>query len=124
MKEKRPILEFIFVTTVVLIVQVLMPAETLAQSEQTGQSGYISANDINYYYEIHGEGDQSAEASSPEEPLLLLHGGLGSTDMFEPILPILSENRQVIGVDLHGLGRTALGDPRNADHKTNLGETL
>ena len=57
-------------------------------------------NGVNYYYEVHGEG----------EPLLLLHGGLGSIDMFGPVLPILAENRQVIGVDLHGHGRTELGD--------------
>jgi pimeloyl-ACP methyl ester carboxylesterase len=64
-------------------------------------SGYIDANGVNYYYEIHGEG----------EPLLLLHGGLGSIDMFGPvILPMLAEGRQVIGVDLHGHGRTQLGD--------------
>lgn len=63
-------------------------------------SGYIEANGLNYYYEVHGEG----------EPLLMLHGGLGSTDMFEPGLPGFAEQRQVIAVDLHGHGRTALGD--------------
>lgn len=64
------------------------------------RNGHIHANGIDYYYEIHGEG----------EPLLLLHGGLGSIDMFSPILPELAEHRQVIGVDLHGHGRTALRD--------------
>jgi pimeloyl-ACP methyl ester carboxylesterase len=42
--------------------------------------------------------------------LLLLHGGLGSIDMFAPVLPILAEGREVIGVDLYGHGRTALTD--------------
>ena len=64
------------------------------------KSGHAAVNGVNYYYEIHGEG----------EPLLLLHGGLGSIDMFAPILPTLAENRQVIAVDLQGHGRTALGD--------------
>jgi pimeloyl-ACP methyl ester carboxylesterase len=64
------------------------------------RNGHIEANGVNYYYEVHGEG----------EPLLLLHGGLGSIDMFGPVLPALAESRQVIGVDLHGHGRTALGD--------------
>jgi pimeloyl-ACP methyl ester carboxylesterase len=64
------------------------------------KSGYVEANGVHYFYRIDGEG----------EPLLLLHGGLGSTDMFTPILPILGAHRQVIGVDLQGHGRTALGD--------------
>lgn len=60
---------------------------------------YVAANGINYYCEIHGTG----------EPLLLLHGGLMSIDLLGPILPALAEHRQVIAVDLHGHGRTALG---------------
>lgn len=63
------------------------------------KSGHIEANGVNYYYEIHGQG----------EPLLLLHGGLGSIGMFGPLLPALAKDRQVIAVDLHGHGRTALG---------------
>jgi pimeloyl-ACP methyl ester carboxylesterase len=64
------------------------------------RSGYVQANGVNYHYEVHGQG----------EPLLLLHGGLGSFDMFAPVLPMLAQGRQVIGVDLHGHGRTELGD--------------
>jgi pimeloyl-ACP methyl ester carboxylesterase len=63
------------------------------------KTGRAEINGVNYYYEIRGEG----------EPLLLLHGGLGSIDMFAPILPALSQARQIIAVDLHGHGRTALG---------------
>ena len=64
------------------------------------RSGHIEANGLDYYYAIYGEG----------EPLLLLHGGLGAIEMFGPVLSILAEDREVIGVDLHGHGRTALGD--------------
>jgi pimeloyl-ACP methyl ester carboxylesterase len=75
-----------------------------AQSQDTApaqatKSGHVEVDGIPYYYEIHGEGD----------PLLLLHGGLGSIDMFRPVLPTLAAKRQVIGVDLQGHGRTPLG---------------
>ena len=65
------------------------------------KTGRIHANRVDYYYEIHGAG----------EPLLLLHGGLGSIDMFGGnVLPALAKTRQVIAVDLQGHGRTTLGD--------------
>jgi pimeloyl-ACP methyl ester carboxylesterase len=65
------------------------------------ESGRVQANGIDYYYEIYGSG----------EPLLLLHGGLGSMDMFRSsLLPALTKTRRVIAVDLHGHGRTTLGD--------------
>lgn len=63
------------------------------------RSGHVPVNGISYYYEIHGTG----------EPVLLLHGGLMSSDMFRPILPALGAGRQVIAVDAHGHGRTGLG---------------
>ncbi|HEU4886185.1 MAG TPA: alpha/beta hydrolase [Longimicrobium sp.] len=76
-----------------------MPTEAAATSAPV-RTGYAQANGVRYYYEIHGQG----------EPLLLLHGGLGSIQMFGPVLPALARGRQVIAVDLHGHGRTALGD--------------
>jgi pimeloyl-ACP methyl ester carboxylesterase len=76
-----------------------MPTEAAATSTPA-RTGYAQANGVRYYYEIHGQG----------EPLLLLHGGLGSIQMFGPVLPALAQGRQVIAVDLHGHGRTALGD--------------
>lgn len=62
--------------------------------------GYVLANGVNYYYELHGRG----------APLLLLHGGMGSTELFEPDIAALAKTHEVIAVDLHGHGRTALGD--------------
>ena len=50
----------------------------------TGQ--YAEVNGINLYYETHGTG----------RPLILLHGGLGSGEMFGPVLPALAERHQVI----------------------------
>ena len=63
----------------------------------TGTGQYAQVNGINLYYETHGGG----------RPLILLHGGLGSGEMFGPILPTLAERHQVIAVDLQGHGRTA-----------------
>jgi len=75
-----------------------MPTNSSASAPN--KQGTLAVNGLAYYYEIHGSG----------EPLLLLHGGLGSIDMFRPVLPALAERRQVVAVDLHGHGRTALGD--------------
>jgi pimeloyl-ACP methyl ester carboxylesterase len=73
-----------------------------AQEKAPGKSnsGRLAINGVNYYYEIYGKG----------EPLLLLHGGLGSIEMFRPMLPVLSKGRKVIAVDLEGHARTQLGD--------------
>lgn len=62
-----------------------------------GTGHYAEVNGINLYYETHGAG----------RPLILLHGGLGSGEMFGPLLPALSGRRQVIAPDLQGHGRTA-----------------
>jgi pimeloyl-ACP methyl ester carboxylesterase len=58
---------------------------------------YADVNGISLYYQTHGTG----------RPLILLHGGLMSGEMFDPILPILTDDHQVITVDLQGHGRTA-----------------
>src|SRR5205809_4694595 len=66
-------------------------------TETKGTGKYAEVNGINLYYEIHGAG----------RPLILLHGGLGSGEMFGPVLPQLAKRHQVIAVDLQGHGRTA-----------------
>jgi pimeloyl-ACP methyl ester carboxylesterase len=72
----------------------------VAKAQDSVKSGYADINGLKYYYEITGKG----------EPLLVLHGGLGSIHMFGLVLPSLVNHRQVIAVDLHGHGRTALGN--------------
>jgi pimeloyl-ACP methyl ester carboxylesterase len=53
-------------------------------------------NGIELGYEISGKG----------KPLILLHGGFGSLDMFGPNVELLSEHVQVVGVDLQSHGRS------------------
>jgi pimeloyl-ACP methyl ester carboxylesterase len=66
-------------------------------TDKEGSGQYADVNGINLYYETIGEG----------RPLILLHGGLGSGEMFGPVRPALAESHQVIAVDLQGHGRTA-----------------
>ena len=101
-KAYTPVNALMRVLLALLLALVAMEAATAAVTSQAvpKKTGHIDANGVNYYYEIHGQG----------EPLLLLHGGLGSIDMFRPVLPVLAEGREVIAVDLHGHGRTPLGN--------------
>ena len=77
------------------------PAKAAKSAEPAAKtSGRATIKGVDYYYELRGQG----------EPLLILHGGLGSIDMFEPLLPTFTQSRQVIGVDLQGHGRSSLGN--------------
>ncbi|QCI67419.1 alpha/beta fold hydrolase [Phreatobacter stygius] len=61
-------------------------------------TGYVSVNGLKHYCESHGSG----------EPLVLLHGGLGTIGMlFGQLLPVLARTRQVIAVELQAHGHTA-----------------
>lgn len=66
---------------------------------------YVDVNGLSLGYEDHGHPQATSTGDTP--PLVMLHGGLGSGDMFEPILPALTKNRRVLTVDLQGNGRTA-----------------
>jgi len=57
-------------------------------------------NGIELGYEIFGEG----------EPLILLHGGFGSVEMFGVNVELLAAKRRVIGVDLQSHGRSPAAD--------------
>jgi pimeloyl-ACP methyl ester carboxylesterase len=74
-----------------------MTTSTDWTAEARGTGAYADINGINLYYETHGSG----------RPLILLHGGLGSGEMFGPTLTALAAGRQVIAPDLQGHGRTA-----------------
>lgn len=57
---------------------------------------YADVNGVRLHHRSHGSG----------APLVLLHGGLGSGEMFTPILPALTAHRRVVTVDLQGHGGT------------------
>src|SRR5690348_13664882 len=66
-------------------------------SDTKAAGQYAKINGLDLYYETHGTG----------RPMVLLHGGLGSGEMFGPIMRQLAEHHQVITPDLQGHGRTA-----------------
>ncbi len=73
-------------------------SQTVQPSSPTAAPGhYASVNGLNMYYETYGTG----------QPLVLLHGGFGSSEMFGEALPQLAASRQVIAAHLQGHGRTA-----------------
>lgn len=61
------------------------------------QGSYADVNGLHLYNETQGDG----------QPLILLPGGYGNTEMFGPVREALAQGRQVIAVDLQGHGRTA-----------------
>src|SRR4051794_27376066 len=84
-----------------------MTTSTEWTTEARGTGQYADVNGLHMYYETHGEG----------RPLLLLHGGLGSGEMFGPVIPALAgAGYQLIVPDLQGHGRTADID-RPIDHR-------
>jgi pimeloyl-ACP methyl ester carboxylesterase len=62
----------------------------------TTASRIAAVHGIELAYQVFGQGD----------PLILLHGGFGSVEMFGPNVEALAAGRQVIGVDLQSHGRT------------------
>lgn len=63
----------------------------------TDTRGYAPVNGLQMYYEIHGSG----------RPLVLLHGGVGAAEMFNDVLPVLSEARTVVTAELQAHAHTA-----------------
>ena len=72
---------------------------TLAASLKLSSTGYAEAAEgLKVYYEIHGQGD----------PIVVMAGGLGDISSMAQVIGPLAQERQVIGIDLEGHGRTAL----------------
>ena len=69
---------------------------TLPRDEVARRSHVVQANGVNMYYETHGQG----------EPLLLLHAGTLSADMWQPYLAAFTAHYRVIAPDMRGHGRS------------------
>lgn len=62
----------------------------------------VQVGDISMYYEIYGKG----------EPLILLHGGYGSSEMMGGMIDAFSKKYKVIAVDSRSQGRTTDSDEK------------
>jgi pimeloyl-ACP methyl ester carboxylesterase len=91
---KKSLVTLVTATGIALVASSLASAQSDATTPRTG---YASVNGLEMYYEITGSG----------QPLILLHGGLGASEMFAALVPALAQSRQVITVDLQAHGRTA-----------------
>ena len=63
-------------------------------------TGTAAVNGIELGYTVAGEGP----------PVILLHGGFGTVEMFGPNVDLLAERHRVIGVDLPSHGRSPAAD--------------
>jgi pimeloyl-ACP methyl ester carboxylesterase len=64
------------------------------------ESGFVEVNGGRLYYEVEGSGD----------PLLMIHGGLGSLRMWDGQVPAFAERYRVIRYDTREFGRTETDD--------------
>ncbi|SFM95492.1 Pimeloyl-ACP methyl ester carboxylesterase [Pleomorphomonas diazotrophica] len=74
-----------------------IPSAGAAELPMATKMLHAEVNGMVLNYARYGEGS----------PIILLHGGLGAIGMFEPIIPILARDHEVIAVDLQGHGGTA-----------------
>jgi pimeloyl-ACP methyl ester carboxylesterase len=81
-----------FLTLALLIV---LPSFNL-QGQGSPQGKKVSVNGMEMYYEIHGQG----------EPLVLMHGFLGTSQMWRPFIEEFSQYYLLIIPDLRGHGRS------------------
>src|SRR5881227_2559100 len=65
-------------------------------SSVTSAAQVVRVNGIELAYQVFGKGS----------PLILLHGGFGSVEMFGPNVELLAKHHRVIGVDLQSHGRS------------------
>src|SRR5262245_39568811 len=66
-----------------------------AQAARTPESkGYAKVNDVELYYEVHGDGP----------PLIMLHGGVTPSEMFGAPLAEMAKGHRVVAIHARGHG--------------------
>lgn len=78
------------------------PASATPPISASPTSGLAPVNGIELAWQSFGDGGPA--------PLILLHGGFGSVEMFGPNVAALAAGRRVIGVDLQSHGRSPAAD--------------
>lgn len=108
---------FIIAAAATAAVPILANAQPVEgqMAAQPPTTGYVEVNGLSMYYESHGSGGV---------PLVLLHGAFSSIhNSFGRIIPGLAANRQVVGFDYQGHGRTADID-RPMSHDAIVGDVV
>lgn len=83
--------------TLLLAVSQIIAEETKLPGEQVGDGRVVRVNDMDMYYEVHGEGP----------PLVLLHGFFGTGHwQWEDFISGFASEHQLIIPDLRGHGRS------------------
>ena len=75
---------------------------TIPAMPKADESGFAQVNNIKMYYAIYNK--------SGNEPVILLHGGLGNSDDWGFETPLLQKTHEVIVVDCRGRGRSTISD--------------
>lgn len=89
-----------------LFIVILFLSQTLFSQIPYGSNSKVGkrvqVGDITMYYEIYGKG----------EPLILLHGGYGSSEMMGGMIEAFAKKYKVIAVDSRSQGRTTDSDEK------------
>jgi pimeloyl-ACP methyl ester carboxylesterase len=79
------------------------PAGATPPATPTAEGQTVTVNGADLYYEVHGDPNG--------QPVLLLHGSLGSSEEFNYLAPVLvAAGYRVVAMDCRGRGRSAWGD--------------
>ncbi|WP_370677950.1 alpha/beta fold hydrolase [Pleomorphomonas sp. PLEO] len=99
-----------FLGAICLLLVVAMPAQALPKWQQfpapppmprADQTGFADVRGISMFYSVYGKGKGS--------PILLIHGGMSSSDVWSFEVPTLAQSHEVIVADSRGQGRSTRG---------------